>query len=99
MLKKADATLPEERHFVLTAISPGPAQKRLALGIVLGLLVVLLLITGPLAGIHLGANNGFYNCSSFGVNAVSSGSNPLQTMGAGNYYLAAGGSFIATRKL
>ena len=59
MPKRADATLPEERHFVLTAISPGPAQKRLALGIVLGLLVVLFLITGPLAGIHLGANNGF----------------------------------------
>jgi len=59
MPKKADATVLEEQHFVLSAVSPGPMQKRLALGIVLGLLVVLLLITGPLAGIQLAAINSF----------------------------------------
>ena len=50
---------PEDQHFVLSTLSPGPAQKRLALGIVLGLLVALYLITGPLSGIQLGAVNGF----------------------------------------
>ena len=47
------------QHFVLSSLSPGPAQKRLALVVVLGLLVVLYLITGPLAGIQLGAVNAF----------------------------------------
>ncbi|MGZ5094474.1 MAG: MASE4 domain-containing protein [Burkholderiales bacterium] len=49
----------EEQHFVLSSLPPSPAQKRLALGIVLGLLVVLYLITGPLSGIQLGAVNAF----------------------------------------
>jgi signal transduction histidine kinase len=49
----------EEHHFILSSLSPGPAQKRLALGIVLGLLVALFLITGPLSGIQLGAINAF----------------------------------------
>ena len=51
--------VPEEQHFVLSNLSPGPAQKRLALGVVLGLLVVLYLITGPLSGIQLGVFKGF----------------------------------------
>jgi signal transduction histidine kinase len=34
-------------------MSPGPAQKRLALGTLLGLLVVVLVIMGPLAGVRL----------------------------------------------
>jgi signal transduction histidine kinase len=59
MPKKADATVLEEQQFVLSAISPGSMQKRLALGIVLGLLVVLFLITGPLAGVRLRPINSF----------------------------------------
>ena len=47
-----DAAIPEEQHFILSEVSPGPAQRRLALVVVLGLLVVFFLITaGLLAGI------------------------------------------------
>ncbi len=49
MLKTA-AELPEEEALVLSTVSPGPVQERLALAVVLGLLAVFLLITaGPLA--------------------------------------------------
>jgi signal transduction histidine kinase len=44
----------EEHRFVLSSLSPGPAQKRVALAVVLGLLVIFALITfGPLRGTHL----------------------------------------------
>src|SRR4051812_23686525 len=54
-----ETVVPEEQHFILSSLSPGPAQKRLAVAVVLGLLVVLYLITGPLSGIRLGAINAF----------------------------------------
>jgi hypothetical protein len=38
---KAATMVPEDQHFILSTLLPGPAQKRLALGIVLGLLVAL----------------------------------------------------------
>ncbi len=56
---KAATIVPEDQHLVLSTLSPGSAQKRLAVGIVIGLLVALYLITGPLSGIQLGAINGF----------------------------------------
>ena len=56
---KHDAAVPEEQHFVLSSLSPGSAQKRVALGIVLGLLVALYLVSGPLAGIQLRTINAF----------------------------------------
>jgi signal transduction histidine kinase len=53
MLKTA-AVVPEELHFILSNLSPGPAQKRLAFAVVGGILVVFALITfGPLKGVHL----------------------------------------------
>jgi hypothetical protein len=54
-----DAVVPLEQQFVLSNLSPGRAQKRLALGIVIGLLIALYLITGPLSGIRLGTINAF----------------------------------------
>jgi len=43
----------EEQHFFPSAVSPGPAQKRLALGVVLGLLAMFVLISaGLLSGIR-----------------------------------------------
>ena len=57
---KTTAVVPEEQHFILSTLSPGPAQKRLALAIVFGILVVFLLIAaGPLKGIHLGRVDAF----------------------------------------
>src|SRR5829696_243065 len=54
-----DAAVPQEQQFVLSNLSPGRAQKRLALGIVIGLLIALYLITGPLSGVRLGTINAF----------------------------------------
>jgi signal transduction histidine kinase len=50
----------EEQNLILSSLSPGPAQKRLALAVVLGLLVVFVLITaGPLSGVRLGRVDAF----------------------------------------
>jgi len=38
----------EQQRFILSSLSPGPAQKRLALVVVLGLLLVFILITAGL---------------------------------------------------
>jgi len=59
MLTRTRAIIEEDQHFVLSAVPPGPAQKRLALGIVLGLMLALYLITGPLSGIQLAPVNSF----------------------------------------
>ena len=54
-----DAAVAQEQQFVLSNLSPGRAQKRLALGVVIGLLVAMSLIMGPLSGIQLGTINAF----------------------------------------
>ena len=54
-----ETLFPEEQHFILSTLSPSPAQKRLAVGVVLGLLLVLYLTTGPFAGIQLAAVHAF----------------------------------------
>ena len=51
--------VPEERSFVLSNLPPTPAQKRLALGIVLALITALYLVLGPFGGIQLGAVHSF----------------------------------------
>ena len=48
-----------DSHFVLSSQPPSPGQKRLALGIVLGLTVALYLVTGPFGGISLGVVHSF----------------------------------------
>jgi signal transduction histidine kinase len=73
-MPKADAEFPVEQYFVLSNLSPGRAQKRLAFGVVIGLLVVLYLITGPLSGIQLGAINAFiavYATAMFATDSVT----------------------------
>ena len=57
---KPDAVVPEEQHFILSTLSPSQAQKRLALSVVVGILVVFALITvGPLKGVHLARVDAF----------------------------------------
>jgi signal transduction histidine kinase len=51
--------VPEEQHFVLSNRSPSPAQKRLAIGIVLGLAAALYLVLGPFGGMQLGKVHSF----------------------------------------
>jgi signal transduction histidine kinase len=46
--------VPEDQYFVLSNLPPSPGQKRLALGIVLGLMVTLYLVVGLFGGIQLG---------------------------------------------
>jgi signal transduction histidine kinase len=59
MLKTA-AVVPEDQHFILSTLSPGPAQKRLALAIALGLsIVVVFIAAGPLKGVQLGRVDAF----------------------------------------
>ena len=54
------SVVPEEQHFILSSLSPGPVQKRLAFAVVVGILVVFALITfGPLKGVHLGRVDAF----------------------------------------
>ena len=55
-----DAVVPEEQHFILSTLAPSPAQKRLALAIVLGVLAVyLVIVAGPLRGVHPGRLDAF----------------------------------------
>ena len=49
----------EDQHFVLSSLPPSPGQKRLALGIVLGLMIALYLVTGPFGGMQLGVIHSF----------------------------------------
>ncbi|MEO8016208.1 MAG: MASE4 domain-containing protein [Pseudomonadota bacterium] len=58
-MSRTDATVAEEQHLVLSNLPPSHAQKRLALGIVLGLVIALYLVTGPFGGIQLGAIHSF----------------------------------------
>src|SRR5215203_627707 len=49
----------EDQHFVLSSLPPSPGQKRLALGIVLGLMIALYLVIGPFGGMQLGVIHSF----------------------------------------
>lgn len=54
-MQKLAPAISEDQRFVLSNLPPSRAQKRLALGIVLGLMAALYLVTGPLGGLRLGA--------------------------------------------
>src|SRR5262249_2675627 len=56
---KMPATVPEEQHFVLSSLSPGRAQRGLALAVVLVLLVALFIFAGPLSTIQPGRIGAF----------------------------------------
>jgi signal transduction histidine kinase len=59
-MQKAVAVTPEDQHFTLTSSPPGPAQKRFALAVVLGLLTVFfLIIAGPLSSVQTGRVDAF----------------------------------------
>jgi signal transduction histidine kinase len=45
--------VPEERYLILSSLSPNPAQKRLAVAVVLALLVAFAFTAGPLSSIQL----------------------------------------------
>jgi hypothetical protein len=47
------ATVPEGQHFILSRVSPGPTQRRVALAVVLALLVAFAIAAGPLSTIQV----------------------------------------------
>src|ERR1700731_3399511 len=53
------AVVPGEQHFILASLSPGRAQRRLALAVVLALLVAFFIMEGPLSTIQLGRIDAF----------------------------------------
>jgi hypothetical protein len=58
-MERIAAIAPEEDFFVLSSLPPGPAQKQLALVVVLGGSVVFFIIIGPLTGLQLGRIDAF----------------------------------------
>jgi signal transduction histidine kinase len=56
---KTAAAVPEEQHFILSNLSPGPGQTQLALAIVLALLVAFVITAGPLSSIQPGRIDAF----------------------------------------
>jgi signal transduction histidine kinase len=64
----------EDQQFVLSNFPPSKAQKRLAIGIVLGLAVVLFLVVGPFGGVQLGALHAFvaiYTTAMFATDLIT----------------------------
>jgi signal transduction histidine kinase len=53
------AVVPEEQHFILSSLSPGRGQKRLALTVVLALLVAYFITAGPLSTAPVGRIDAF----------------------------------------
>jgi signal transduction histidine kinase len=53
------AASPEEQHFILSSLSPSPAQKRLALAVALLLLVAFFITAGPLSKVQLARIDAF----------------------------------------
>src|SRR6202047_3619705 len=58
-MMKTAAVVPEEQDFILSTLSPGRAQNRLALAVVLALLVAFFITAGPLSSINLGRIDAF----------------------------------------
>jgi signal transduction histidine kinase len=71
---KTAAVVPEEQQFILSSLSPGPAQRRLALAVVLALLVAYFITVGPLSTIQLGRIDAFvpaYATAMFVIDSIT----------------------------
>jgi signal transduction histidine kinase len=71
---KTAAAVPEEQQFILSSLSPGPAQRRLALAVVLALLVAYFITVGPLSTIQLGRIDAFvpaYATAMFVIDSIT----------------------------
>jgi hypothetical protein len=56
---KTAAVVPEGQHFILTSLSPGRAQRRLAFAVVLAMLIAFFITAGPLSTIQLARIDAF----------------------------------------
>src|SRR5438128_2554434 len=71
---KTAAVVPEEQHFILSSLSPGRAQKRLALAVVVALLVAYFITEGALSTIQLGRIEAFvpaYATAMFVIDSIT----------------------------
>ena len=71
---KTATVVPEEQHFILSSLSPGRAQRRLALAVVLALLVAFFITAGPLSTIQLGRIDAFvpaYATAMFVIDSIT----------------------------
>src|SRR6188768_4218534 len=48
-MPKTDAVVPEVQQFLLSSLPPSAAQKQLAFAVLLGIVVVVVIVTGPLS--------------------------------------------------
>jgi signal transduction histidine kinase len=68
------AVVPEQQNFILSSLSPGRAQRRLALVVVLALLVAFFLTAGPFSTIRLGRIDAFvpaYAAAMFVIDSIT----------------------------
>ncbi len=56
---KTAVVVPKEQDFILSSLSPGRAQRRFALAVVLALLVAFFIMAWPLSSIQLGRIDAF----------------------------------------
>ena len=71
---KTTVVVPEEQHFTLASLSPGRAQRRLAVAVVLALLGAFFLAAGPLSTIQLGRIDAFvpaYGMAMFVIDLIT----------------------------
>src|SRR5271169_5504790 len=68
------AVVPEEQNFILSSLSPGRAQRRLALAVVLALLGAFFITAGPLSTFQLGRIDAFvpaYATAMFVIDSIT----------------------------
>src|ERR1700730_18598516 len=71
---KTAAIVAEEQHFILSSSSPGRAQRRLALAVVLALLVAFFITEGPLSTLQVGRIDAFvpaYATAMFVIDSIT----------------------------
>src|SRR6202166_1842853 len=71
---KTTVVVPEEQHFTLASLSPGRAQRRLAVAVVLALLGAFFMAAGPLSTIQLGRIDAFvpaYAAAMFVIDSIT----------------------------
>ena len=68
------AAVPQEQYFILSSLSPSRAQKRLAIGVALILLVTFIITAGALSNVQLGRIDAFipaYGSAMFVIDSIT----------------------------
>ena len=73
-MMRTAAAAPEEQHFILSSLSPSLAQKRLAFGVAVVLLVAFFITAGPLSNVQLARIDAFipaYGSAMFVIDSIT----------------------------